>query len=766
MPDAKVWEHFDRVVVRAEAGAGPGRGRGRGGDGPLEQARCKHCPKTYQVRKGGTASLRYHLKNAHGRVFAEMLRDEVASKRQREEEVEEVEEAERAQIALAHETPRKRLRRSVPEGADREVGASADRPGTLDRYRKYASGDRRQLSFDMSVTQYLVSSALPFSHVESQSFQSFIQSLNPRVTVKSANTFSQSKLPRLHSAMVRSLKKVLDSDLVACPGGALTTDIWTSRSGDPFVSLTLHYLSDWVLKRWTLGCLPFEGRHTAHRVAEALDGKLTEFPILEAGLQFTLVHDAASNMKAACPKSAFSLTSLVCVDHRLQTVLRTSFSEITLLDDLMSKCVAIAARMHRSPLTCQLVRDECQQVGAPYVKVVIPVETRWNSKYGMVQSLNTIRQGLESLRDRRVNLAVGSGLGPDHLTEEEWDLLKDIETILFRFDVVSKELSGDKSVTICQVMPHLFNLLGYCQRDQTRPDCPEGIRELSQKLERNLVRQFPDCGAGEQAIAMGNLLHPYFKGTFLKKYGVFDATLVTLETLFAPPSPAGSPPGSHGGTPNQPGASLDFFGDDLDPTDALMREMTQGESLAPEKSKFQAEVEAYMSMPRPLTRGECDVLLWWKDHEGLLPILSQAARYFLSVPASSASSERLWSVAGNIVTAKRYSLDPATTERLTFCQSNWQNLKAHGWSIDKEMEEAAAAASAAEVAEAAEAAEEEEEEEAADTPSAPTPGGSKSIRTLFKESTPRAGKRKRSLERSAFPVLIDDDEDEEIREDV
>jgi hypothetical protein len=399
------------------------------------------------------------------------------------------------------------------------------------------------------------------------------------------------------------------------------------------------------------------------------------------------------------------LSSLVCVDHRLQTVLRHAFSEVTLLDELMSKCVAIAARMHRSTLTVQMVRQECEAVGCPFVKTVIPVETRWNSKYGMVQSLNTIRAGLESLRDRGVSLGEGR-TGPDHLSDEEWEVLKEVELVLHRFDSVSRELSGDKSVTLTKVLPSLFNLIGFCQRDQRRTDCPEAVKELAAALEANLDSQFPECGAREKAIAIGNVLHPYFKGMFLKKYGCFESTLSDLESLVAPPSPAVTPV-PEGGANTQGGAggaSLDFFGDDLDPSDALMREMTQGETLAPEKSRFALEVESYLALPRPLSRAECDILLWWKDHEATLPLLSRAARYFLSVPASSASSERLWSAAGNIVTARRYSLDTATTEKLTFCQSNWQNLRAHGWSIDQEMEETAAAEAEAAAANAAAAA--------------------------------------------------------------
>ena len=70
---------------------------------------------------------------------------------------------------------------------------------------------------------------------------------------------------------------VLDTQLDACPGDGPTTFIWTSCVEDYLLSLTLHFLSDWALKQWTLGCLPFEGHHIAHQIAEALDGNFAEF---------------------------------------------------------------------------------------------------------------------------------------------------------------------------------------------------------------------------------------------------------------------------------------------------------------------------------------------------------------------------------------------------------------------------------------------------------------------------------------------------------
>jgi len=50
----------------------------------------------------------------------------------------------------------------------------------------------------------------------------------------------------------------------------------------------------------------------------------------------------------------------------------------------------------------------------------------------------------------------------------------------------------------------------------------------------------------------------------------------------------------------------------------------------------------------------------------LTAYLSQLARRYLAMPATSASVERLFSVAGQVVTAKRARLHPSTVTLLVF----------------------------------------------------------------------------------------------------
>ena len=67
-----------------------------------------------------------------------------------------------------------------------------------------------------------------------------------------------------------------------------------------------------------------------------------------------------------------------------------------------------------------------------------------------------------------------------------------------------------------------------------------------------------------------------------------------------------------------------------------------------------------------------DALKWWKLQEmGPYPNLAQMARDYLSIPASSAATERSFSVAENLITENRNCLSPETVRAL-MCLKSWR----------------------------------------------------------------------------------------------
>ena len=85
------------------------------------------------------------------------------------------------------------------------------------------------------------------------------------------------------------------------------------------------------------------------------------------------------------------------------------------------------------------------------------------------------------------------------------------------------------------------------------------------------------------------------------------------------------------------------------------------------------EMKEYLAL-RTLPK-EADIMSWWKAQEANSPVLAAMARDFFAVPATSASSERAFSLARHVVTEFRSSLAPETV-RAILCLKSWLKLPA------------------------------------------------------------------------------------------
>jgi hypothetical protein len=104
------------------------------------------------------------------------------------------------------------------------------------------------------------------------------------------------------------------------------------------------------------------------------------------------------------------------------------------------------------------------------------------------------------------------------------------------------------------------------------------------------------------------------------------------------------------------------------------------ESVAKVRIELESAVKKEMRSFRKMTPldGKHCPLEWWQQHKDEYPLLSAVARKWLAVPATSASSERLFSAAGNIVTKKRNRLLSKKVGDLIFLKLCWKVLKEEG----------------------------------------------------------------------------------------
>lgn len=96
--------------------------------------------------------------------------------------------------------------------------------------------------------------------------------------------------------------------------------------------------------------------------------------------------------------------------------------------------------------------------------------------------------------------------------------------------------------------------------------------------------------------------------------------------------------------------------------------------VEPSKSSFErirGEIISYREEDiLPLDSEASDPLLWWKAREDKYPLLSKYAKQLLGIPATSVASERVFSTAGDVVTAQRACLSGDQVDMLVFLKHN------------------------------------------------------------------------------------------------
>lgn len=81
------------------------------------------------------------------------------------------------------------------------------------------------------------------------------------------------------------------------------------------------------------------------------------------------------------------------------------------------------------------------------------------------------------------------------------------------------------------------------------------------------------------------------------------------------------------------------------------------------------EVTKYMAEPG--LDIDANPLLWWKENTIFFPLLSSLVTRYLCIPGTSVPSERVFSTAGDIVTAQRSTLKGKHVDMLIFLKKNF-----------------------------------------------------------------------------------------------
>lgn len=121
----------------------------------------------------------------------------------------------------------------------KEVSKQPTIKETLERGTKVDPKSDLQKKFDRLLLELIGTNFLAFSFIDSPEFHNFVNFLNKNFNIKTAQTYRRGMSNYAKDILSKVIQQLTDFCDV---GMAATTDIWSSRTQDSYISLTSHFV--------------------------------------------------------------------------------------------------------------------------------------------------------------------------------------------------------------------------------------------------------------------------------------------------------------------------------------------------------------------------------------------------------------------------------------------------------------------------------------------------------------------------------------------
>ena len=484
----------------------------------------------------------------------------------------------------------------------------------------------------------------------------------------------------------------------------ITHDSWTSLNTESYETVTCSYINDqWQLKCRVLATQQVEGSHTSENIASCLTKVKATWQL---GNLVAVTDNASNEIKAF---RILSWPRHSCMGHNINLVVNVG---LKLVARLVAKGRSIVSYFHRRPMAMGLLFGK-QKLLLPKEqqdhKLITDCPTRWNSLLDMLQRLTEQTAPLHALAVDP-SFKAGADLKTKLFDFSEQSRIDSVITVLKPFNLATVLLSAEKTPTLSLVLPCLLKMEQCLVVEENDPPV---IVQMKEAMAANLQKRFSKDE--DDMYRLASLLDPRTKALgFLKadeRALVRDRLLKRcLEIVSSKPQiknddaasePLPNLPEPPPNIPESLAVPSTSSGTQLaEPPPKLWKgapEDTQKESsdrqstcastssssswlddiicVHVEKSRLLPEqlcireIDRYINEEQQISQNECP-LVWRAQKQILYPRVAEIAKVVLAIHASSVPSERIFSLAGNIVTRKRSRLSPENVDMLVFLHKN------------------------------------------------------------------------------------------------
>lgn len=196
----------------------------------------------------------------------------------------------------------------------------------------------RRDTIDKALVNMIITDLQP---VEDKGFVNFMRVLDFKYTAPSRRTLMRNHLPQLYASKQELLLHELESIDHCC----LTTDMWTSRATQGYLTVTCHYINEEMeLKSAVLSTHHVEESHTSENLLSIMKNITDKWNITSK--VHCVITDSGANIKRAVRLSGWN--HLACFAHLLNLVVTDAIKDDDELTVLIQQVKATVTYFHKS----------------------------------------------------------------------------------------------------------------------------------------------------------------------------------------------------------------------------------------------------------------------------------------------------------------------------------------------------------------------------------------------------------------------------------
>jgi hypothetical protein len=577
--------------------------------------------------------------------------------------------------------------------------------------------------FRTRAVHWLLENNHPLREFETPAFRELIAFANP---------LAEANLWKNHQSVTRFVLSQYDSLVPAIRERLATSmslihvsfDNWTTKGGKKaFTGIYVHYLSrDGLLEEYPVALPQLAGVHTGERIAEVVHETFEAFEIRSEKVGY-FVLDNASNNDTAVGELAYIHNfvarhrRLRCAPHSLNLVGQAMLfgkdkdslendderlEEESFLKDWrthgpLGTFFDILSHIKTPQQYAKL--EEFQRTLAPGVKpksIEKPVKTRWNSYVRSFRRGVEIQEALSAYIDYHIDLhrtdlvarraRRRNAKEPDAprwvknggLSSNDWQVIVEYIGFLKPLEDATRRLQGrgksGRWGAIWEVIPTFDSILQLYEDEKNRLDevdynvdwAPEAHFKTNINLGWNKLRKYWEKLDDSPAYYAAVLLHPSYKLYCANAWAGKPVWLAKLHSMFeslwanyrneTATNPANPPP-----PPKRVRIETGI--------DAIIKKNTAIPgpiSNTGDEYKQWAE-EKPLDENHPLAK---DPISYWMSQRSTYPRLAKMAFDILTIPASSADCERMFSELGDLLEVRRMKMKPQLISAIQ-CSKAW-----------------------------------------------------------------------------------------------